>query len=172
MAQVGVSGASVGIDYGDGIKPTVTNSAGQYTYIVYMTEEEYNALPANVSIEAKKTGYTGVVVSSEKPDYATAVAGGVQIDAEITKIEPDVFSITPTTIVIPAGGGTATITVNAPDNTWDFQISMRIPGVTAARTDDTTITITSNADTEAGHSTIGYVTWGEAELRFNVYTSA
>lgn len=170
MAQVGVSTAIVSLDYGDGIKTAVTNSAGQYTYIAYMTEEEYNALPANFSIEAKKTGYTGVVASIAKPDFSSATASGVQIDAIISPVDPAQFSITPDSLYFTSTeGGTATITVNAPDNTWDFDFRLSSTRINVVRTDDTTLTVTVTADPNGGTDyETGYVTWGEAELTFGI----
>lgn len=166
MAQVAVPEVEVSLDYGGGVKTFLTNSVGQWTYVAYMTEAEYNLLPSNFSIEAKKSGYTGTVVSVTKPQLAVTGSTMIQIDAVIAPIDPSMFSITPNVIDFGLGGGTVTITVTAPDNTWDFVFSDASGKVTVAKTDDTTLTIT--CATGGSPHIIGYVTWGEAELQFTV----
>jgi len=126
MAEIKLQGVANTVTAGDKTATATSDASGVATVNIPMTEAEYNAV-GTLQSRGVKSGYNdGYGQLTSLPPYAVAVASGIALRVPMSKRTAQIISASPMSYVFSGDGGTAEITVTAPDDSWTI-VSTGVP---------------------------------------------
>jgi len=178
MAEIPVDGATVILTGGTYSGSAVSDSSGKARITLRLSEPQYRSIQDAVqplTARATKLGYNdGVGTLRTMPSYANAKASGVSMQLFMQKYSGSQFSVSPTSLLFPAEGGTQTVAITSPDNGWTIDASyISTFGGFVTKTSNTTIDITIPENVETGgRASSVYIRWGTQTRSISVTQAA